>query len=98
MPSSQRLQGLDQGSSLRVQEAFSPSASVRRPWVGVQHIISGCRGSGEAHQQARLVGFNALRQRLLNVDGAADAVLRRAQRQLHLRQMMPIISNKHSQI
>ncbi len=31
------------------------------------------------HQQARLVGLDALRERLLDVDGAADAVLGGAQ-------------------
>lgn len=36
------------------------------------------------HQQARLVGLDALRERLLDVDGAADAVLCGAQGQLNL--------------
>lgn len=37
-------------------------------------------------QQARLVGLDALGERLLNVNGAADAVLGSAQRQLDLRE------------
>ena len=40
------------------------------------------------HQQAGLVGLDALRQRLLNVYCAADAVLCRPQRQLHLQQFV----------
>ncbi len=40
----------------------------------------------QTHQQARLVRLDSLGQRLFNVNGAADAVLGGAQRQLHLPQ------------
>ena len=41
--------------------------------------------AAHTHQEAGLVGLDALLQRLLNVDGPADAVLRGPQRQLDLR-------------
>jgi len=43
-----------------------------------------CAVQGGRYQQARLVRLDALHERLLDVDRPADAVLRCAERQLHL--------------
>ena len=59
------------------------AADVVAPSVKLLSTV--CTKNACAHQEARFVGLDALLQRLLNVDGAADAVLRRAQWQLHLR-------------
>jgi hypothetical protein len=49
----------------------------------LQTLVEG-QGAQYAHQEARLIGFDAFLQRLLNVDGPADAVLCGTQRQLNL--------------
>jgi hypothetical protein len=48
--------------------------------------------TGHSHQEAGLVGLDALLQRLLDVDGAANAVLCGAQRQLHLHSIAPLLA------